>query len=637
LYHFLWGYVEILKENVYICRMINELIEKARYYNVEYRKGEPKISDKGYDELIEEIEKLDPNHSFLKEVGHSDDSERMAKLPIDMASMNKLKNIEELRHWMKMKDISPEEVVVLTSKYDGLSLVADEVDTFAWTRGDGIHGQRSKQHYMLMSNLTTGTNHFTHTYGEAIMLNSDFDNKYANDFANPRNLVGGLLNGTETPNNDKLSILPDVQYIKYGGIPNGTKKYNTKSEILDDLNAGQSIPVPYELIKLKDLTHDILVDHFNKWSEQFAIDGIIIELNSLDLQDELGRETSSNNPVWARAYKSPVFEQSAETTIIGITWGISKQGLLKPVLHIDPVHLDGVTVSNVTGNNARYILKTGLGVGARVVVKRSGMVIPKIHDVLETVEFVMPNIPDIEWNENGVELRTIYETDEQRFKQAVSYFEILEVDAVREGVVKQLWDAGFNSIPSILNMTLSDYQNLPGFGDRKSQKVFENIQKSTKDVSLSKLQHATGFFHGLGSKKLVQLEHFTEKPTIEQVVVIEGFAETSARVYVENYDRFFDYMKQLPVTVTVTEEVVAESNDLEGKQFVFTGVRLPEYEKKIINYGGLVGGSVSKKTTHLVMKSMGSGSSKERKAIGLGAKILEVKDLEEIIYTIENK
>ncbi len=616
---------------MYICIMINELIEKARYYNVEYRKGTPKISDKGYDEIIENIQELDPNNPFLEEVGHSDDSERMAKLPIDMASMNKLKNISEVRKWEQSKGISSEEVVVLTSKYDGLSLVADEKDPFAWTRGDGSHGQRSKEHYMMMSNRTTGQNHFSYTYGEAIMLNSDFDDKYSSDFANPRNLVGGLLNGTETPNNDKMKILPDVQYIKYGGVPNGTKKYNTKSEILDDLNKGQSIPVPYKLIKLKDLTHDILVDHFNKWSEQFAIDGIIIEINSLDLQDSLGRETSSNNPVWARAYKSPEFEMSAETTVIGITWGISKQGYLKPVLHIDPVHLDGVTVSNVTGYNARYIMKMGLGVGAKVVVKRSGMVIPKIHDILETVEFVMPNQPDIKWDDNGVELVTIYETDEQRFKQAVSYFEILEVDAVREGVVRQLWDAGFNSILDILSMSLSDYQNLPGFGDRKSKKVFDNIQKSTKDVSLSKLQHASGIFHGLGSKKLVLLEHFTEKPSVSDIENLEGFAETSANIFIDNYDKFFDYLKTLPVTVAVTEEIVQESNDLEGKQFVFTGVRRKDLEEVIQSKGGKIGGSVSKNTTHLVMKVKGSGSSKETKAINLGCEILVVDELESLL------
>jgi NAD-dependent DNA ligase len=613
--------------------MINELIERAKELNIAYRLDKPKASDRVYDEIIEQIRELNPNHPFLSEVGHVVDlnSPRMAKLPIDMASMDKLKGVDELRHWQKTKGISPDEVVVLTSKYDGLSLVVDEQVGSAWTRGDGDCGQRSNEHYNLMSNKLSGKSPFSYTYGEAIMLNQTFDDKYANDFANPRNLVSGQLNGSETPNDDKVRILPDVQYVKYGGVPNGTKKYTMKSEILDDLNNGQSIKVPYKLVKLKDLTHEMLVDQFNLWSDQFAIDGIIIEINDLNRQEQLGRHDSSNNPNWARAYKAPEFEMSAETYVNGITWGISKQGYLKPVLHIDPVHLDGVTVSNVTGYNARYIKNMGLGIGAKVVVKRSGMVIPKIHDVLETVDFVMPNVPDIKWDDNGVELVTIYETDEQRFKQAVSYFEILEVDAVREGVIRQLWDAGFNSIPAILNMKLSDYQNLPGFGDRKSEKVFENIQKSTRDVSLSKLQHASGIFNGLGSKKLVLLEQFTEKPTVEEVMNLEGFAETSAKTFIDNYDKFFDYLKTLPVTVAVTEEVVQESNDLEGKQFVFTGVRRSDLEEIILSKGGKIGGSVSKNTTHLVMKVKGSGSSKETKAISLGCEILVVSELENLL------
>ena len=105
--------------------------------------------------------------------------------------------------------------------------------------------------------------------------------------------------------------------------------------------------------------------------------------------------------------------------------------------------------------------------------------------------------------------------------------------------------------------------------------------------------------------------------------------------YIDNYDKYFDFVKDLPITITQKTQVVATGSDLEGKQFVFTGVRLPEYEKFIVEHGGIIGSGVSKNTTYLVMKNKGSGSIKERKAIDLGVEILETNDLEEIIYTIK--
>jgi NAD-dependent DNA ligase len=462
------------------------------------------------------------------------------------------------------------------------------------------------------------------------MSKKTFTEKYSNDFANPRNLVAGLLNSKEA-----TQSLKDCDYIKYGAIftPDLMKMRYTKQEVIDYLNQYQKVKVQYHVCKISELTEELLISLFKEYSIDYEIDGLIIEINNLSLQYTLGRETSSNNPCYARAFKHPSFEQSAETEIIGISWNISKQGLLKPTLHINPVKLDGVTVSNVTGNNARFVKDMGLGVGAKVVVKRSGMVIPIIADVLETVDFVQPTIEGVElgWNENGIELITLTETDDQKLKKNISFFEILEADNVSEGVITQLWDAGYKTISDILNLATSDLEKIDRFGKRKAKIVYDSIQKSITNVQLSKLQHATGIFKGLGSKKLVLLEDFVTKPTIDQVMAIEGFAEISAKSYIESYDEFFDFIKDLPITISQKVEVVKTGTDLEGKQFVFTGVRRKDLEEVIVSRGGLIGGSVSKNTTHLVMKSKGSGSSKETKAISLGVTILTVEELENLL------
>jgi len=611
--------------------MIQELINKIKTANDAYRIGKPIMSDAQYDILIDELKQLDPDNEILTTVGHEiQDESRKTRLPIEMASMNKCKTIEEIFDWVRLKGISKNEEVVITPKFDGLSLCVNEKTNEATTRGDGEFGQKSDDHYSFIKNkLNLNKNPFVYTYGEVMMPKQVFLDKYSTDFANPRNLVGGLLN-SKTVDADLKSSLSDCNYIKYGAIQT-IENFKTKQEILDELNLGQSEKVAYHICKVGDLTEELLISLFHKLSPNYEIDGVIIELNSLSLQDKLGRETSSNNPSWARAFKHESFEQCDESTVIGISWNISKQGYLKPILHITPIKLDGVTVSNVTGNNARFVKDMGLGVGARVIVKRSGMVIPLIVEILESVEFVMPNVPNIDWNENGVELVTLTETEEQRIKQAISFLEILEVERVGDGVVRQLWDAGFDSIKSILEVTPDKLYKLEGFGKRKAAIVTNAIQDKIKGVQLSKYQHATGFFKGLGSKKLALLEHFETKPTIDQVMSIEGFAETSAKAYIDAYDKFFEFAKELPITVAEKIETVKVSNDLDGTNFVFTGVRRADLEEVITSRGGKIGGTVSKNTTHLVMKAVGSGSAKEKKATDLGVKIMTVTDLENLL------
>ena len=605
--------------------MINELKEKIVKANEAYRIGEPIMSDKDYDQLVEELELLSPNDDVLTKVGHVvADETRKSKLPIEMASMNKIKSMNDINDWCRLKNITSHNFVIITPKYDGLSLCVNETTSEAFTRGDGTYGQKSNEHYSRIGNHLSKTS-FSFTYGEVMMSKKTFLEKYSSDFANPRNLVAGLLNSKEA-----TDALKDCDYIKYGAIQS-RNMFQSKKQILDELNSNQSVKVPYHICRISDITEELLINLFHEYSVDYEIDGLIIEINDLNTQITLGRETSSNNPIWARAFKHPSFEQSAETEIIGISWNISKQGYLKPTLHISPVKLDGVTVSNVTGNNARFVKDMGIGVGAKVIVKRSGMVIPIIADVIETVEFQMPDVDNIDWNENGVELVTLTETDDQKLKKNISFFEILESDNVSEGVITQLWDAGYKTISDILNLTTSDLEKIDRFGKRKAKIVHDSIQKSVTNVSLSKLQHATGIFKGLGSKKLLLLEDFVTKPTVDQIMSIEGFAEISAKSYVDSYDEFFNFVKDLPITISEKVEVVKTGNDLDGKQFVFTGVRRKDLEEIIVSRGGVIGGSVSKNTTYLVMKEKGSGSSKETKAISLGVTILTVEELEDLL------
>jgi len=605
--------------------MIDRIVEKLEEANDKYRQGNPIMSDYDYDQLLETLLEYDPENEYFNKVGIEvlDDS-RKVKLPIPMFSMNKIKTMEEISDWCRLKGISKNEEVIITPKFDGLSLCVDEIKDTATTRGDGFIGQNSNEHYKLINNKLNKNTNFSITYGEVIMSKKVFLDKYSKEFANPRNLVAGMLNSKTLHD-----ILEDIDYIKYGGVIDGL---STKKELIDELNNNQDIKVSYHISKISDLSENLLIDLFKEWSIDYEIDGLIIEINNLKLQEELGRETSTSNPCFSRAFKHISFVENKITTVTGITWNISKQGLLKPVIQVEPINLDGVTVSNVTGNNAKFVKDNGLGIGSKIRVIRSGMVIPKIVEVTKTVEFVLPTIEGVElgWNEAGIELITLTETDTQKTKQIVSFFEILEADNVGEGVINQLWDAGYQTVEAVLNATKKDFESIDRFGKRKAAIVFDSIRKCTENVELSKLQHATGLFKGLGSKKLALLE-FSEKPTLEQVMSIEGFAEISAKSYLDSYDKFYTFVKDLPITIAQKVEAVQVGDDLAGTSFVFTGVRRADLEETITSRGGKIGSSVSKTTSHLVMKAKGSGSSKETKAISLGVKILTVDELENML------
>tara|TARA_R110000772_G_scaffold2410_2_gene8454 strand:- start:68996 stop:70822 length:1827 start_codon:yes stop_codon:yes gene_type:complete len=604
---------------------IKELERKISDANQAYRIGESVMTDTQYDTLVEELQVLDPDNSLLTKVGLEVSDSRKEPLPIEMASMNKVKTVEEIQKWFKSKNIPIQADLILTPKFDGASLCVDEWNDSAWTRGDGTLGQRSDSHLQMMSRKKITMSPNFHTFGEVIMKRSTFL-KYSEEFSNPRNLVAGQLNH-KTPN----QILSDCDYLIYGSVGGD---FSTKQEELIELNKLQQHNVSFQMVKLRALTEDFLLKLFTQWNKEYEIDGIIIEINDGGLRESLGRETSSNNPCYARAYKGD-FEEVKETKVLGITWQISKKGLLKPVINVETVQLDGVNVSNVTGNNAKFISDMGIGKGAVITVKRSGMVIPMVVSIVSSVDFVLPTIDgvEIEWNESGIELVTKTITSEQRLRQLISFFEILDVDNMGEGTLRQFFNNGFNTPKKVLEMTQDEMVVLDKFGIRKAQKIIKSINDK-KNVTLSKLQHASGFFDNLGSKKLLLLENLNSDTTVDIISSLDGFSDISANNYLKGITLYNDWKDQfnglLNVSKTEIKKEVVGGN-LIGMSFVFSGVRRKDLNETIEEMGGRIASGISKNTTHLVMKVTGTGSAKEKKALSLGQTILTVEELEELL------
>jgi DNA ligase (NAD+) len=610
----------------------DHLRQVLRNLNMDYRLGNPQVSDADYDEMCDQLRAMSPHDIFFQEIGQDiSESPRKEPIPIPMKSMEKIKTTEEYIKWLVSRGIPEDTEMILTGKYDGLSLSAQEWLGKAWTRGDGTYGQRSDIHFAKITSVVYPAENVI-TFGEAIMKREVFVNKYAELYENPRNLVAGLLNKDEA-----TDALNDVDYVRYGMVNNNPEEdFIRKSQQLDALNKFQPNKVMYTLIKASYISEEVLKNLFSIWSKVYELDGIIIEVNDLKIQEQLGRERNGN-PAYARAYKGD-FEEVKETVCTGYSLQISKQGQLMPVVHVEPVRLNGVTVSKVTGNNMRFMHDNKIGKGSVLKIKRSGMVIPLIMENLKPVEPEMPTCcpacgsENLGWNDTNVHLMCFNEEcSGQQLQRMIAFFSILNVENVSEGVCTQFYEAGFDTIHKVLNMTKAEMEGLDRFGKRKAEIVHKAIHSKMTDIPLSKLQHATGLFKGLGSKKLLLLEHFESKPTVEEITQIEGFSDTLANSYINAYDKFYEFIQGLPLTYKRVEKKGLIGTDLEGMSFAFTGVRRKDLEPVIEGRGGKIASGVSKNLTYLVIKDASSTSSKTKKATELGVKVLTVEQLEDLL------
>lgn len=618
-------YIELNNGNIEV------VVEEIKRLNKLYRTGDSEISDPEFDRLIETLKMVDPENEIFKsgvlETAEDINPERKDTLKFPMFSLDKYPTLEDIKKWLTNNHLPLSTILICTAKYDGISILKNELTQLAWSRGDGITGETMHEHYKKLNDKCSSID--LYTIGELLFPKAAFKSQIfyrdnGEPFKNARNMMGGLKN-SDTPS-DYLQLAKHVRY----GFADEDYSLN-KSEQLDFISKYLKV-VPYRTFRADELNFDELNKLYAEWSIEFDIDGLVLDIDDKDIRRKLGRGTN-NNVAYAKAYKNPDWAEKAKTTINEIIYEISKQGYLKPVALLTPVDLEGVTVSRVTLNNAKFVKDNDLGVGSEVIIIRSGMVIPKIIEVVKATGFKMPVLKDYQifWNDNEVEL-CVNGTEEQQIKKNISFFEILSTDNVSEGIINQLYASGYKTIKDILNMTISDFEKLDKFGKRKAEIVYNSINKSTSNVNLAKLMHASGFFNNLGSKKIDLLMDFTEKPTVDEIIKVDGFSDISANAYLDGYDNFYEWLQTVPqITIESTKKEAPISDSLKDKSFCFTGIRRKDLEEVIISKSGKIASGVSKNLTYLVCKDRYAGTSKLVKAEELGVILLSVDDLEKML------
>lgn len=628
---------------------LKELENNIRKYNKAYREGRTLISDAEYDFLVESLRKNDPENSiFTKGIIEDSPKDRMEKLPLPMFSLEKMKTIKDLLSFMKnqwkiskTKDID----IVITPKYDGISLCIDEKNQKAWTRGDGIEGQRSDAHYALMKKDSDVSIFVSYSYGEAIFNIYDFL-EHKGSYKSARNCVAGLFNSPEPS-----ELLKYVTYVRYGS----DREDLNKDEQLNLVNP----ELPYKLINSsyllekdeKDLK-SWLDKVFEKITTGYKCDGLVIELNDAKLRKKLGR-LPNGNPRYAIAYKDPLWAERADTVVTGIEWNVSKDGLVKPVILIDPVDLCGATIQRVTGHNAAYICDNHICTNAEITIARSGDVIPKHLKTLKYQEedyqreiddaMICPTCGEpLKWNENHVELVCTNKLcEEQLIQKLVHFFSILNFDEMREATIRKFYSAGYITLRQILKIKRDELIKIEGFGTSSADTLlsqFENVVEN--GVSLSELMTALNCFNGAFGVKTCQLiidqlnendiEKLCDLETIEEshLIAIKGIAPITAHTFNQGITSFREIESVVPVSY-----VRRRSKSMTDEQInvVFSGFRDKELEKELVDRGWNVTSSVSKNTTYLVVKDLTSSTSKIQKAKSLNIKVIEIEEFRKMI------
>ena len=604
---------EVLKEYLYNEKI--ELLHSIKNYvdDIYYNSGEyTYLSDEQYDILKDIIKERDPGYKVPVgakiRVG-----ENRVKLPYWLGSMDKIKaeDINEIAKWVS-KNYYGEYIV--ENKLDGVSclLINSNNEIKLYTRGDGYVGSDISYLSKYINNIPKSILENINIRGELIIKKDIFESKYKGKYANPRNMVSGLV-GSKTLREG----ISDVEFVAYEIIGDGLMmKPSEQLKKLSDI--GFQI-VENQIIYKLTLEKLIEILTYNKVESPYEIDGLIVQSNR-----EYYRNVS-DNPEYAFAFKMRLDSNLVNAEVEEVEWNVSKWGIIKPRIRIKPISLGGVTIKYTTGFNAKYIYDNKIQKGALIQITRSGDVIPYIVKVLKQgLEPEMPDIP-YEWNETGVDIITYEKTDDICIKLLSSFFSHLGIKYVSEATITKLYNNGFNTLLKIISASKNDLQNIETFGEKSAERIYTNIHAGLQNITIPLLLSSSGIFgFGLGSKKIELLftnipdiltiyKDISEDDLMSKIMNIEGSSEKTALKIVQNIKWADKFILMVKPFVTYKKIEVA-SEQLKGMKFLMSGFRDKNLENEIIKRGGKITSSVSTNTSGLIVLNKQSSTGKIKKA-----------------------
>ena len=637
-----------------------------RYYVLD----DPTMPDFEYDRLLRELENLENENPELRtedsptqRVGGAAVS-AFAKYqhPVPLMSLQDVFSLDELNEFLeKILQTEPDTEFSVEPKIDGLSVALEYVDgkfVRGATRGDGNVGEDVTENLKTIRSIPMTIENAPPRLivrGEVYMPKKSFEKLNARQeeegkplFANPRNAAAGSLRQLDP----KICAQRGLDIFIFNTQLCEGVDFGTHAETLEYLKSLRLKVIPFKQLNSVQMIDDyVLSINENRADLPCDIDGAVIKVNDLAQRERLG--ATAKFPRWAAAYKYP--PEIKETVVEDIIIQVGRTGVLTPKAVVRPVRLAGTTVTNATLHNQDFITERDIRIGDTVRIRKAGEIIPEILEVVmekrqgSSVPYLLPDIcpvcgAKVIRDEDGAFLRCTGAACPAQLSRNISHFvsrDAMDIEGLGEAIVEALIERGLVKTPAdIYYLTLEDIKSLWKSGTTAAKKLLLSIENS-KQQDVSRLIYALGIrqvgakagkvlaasFGNLDALMNASMEELTTVSDIGEITarnILEWFSQPQGREVVER-------LRQAGVNFE-SKRVVSDTR-FAGKTFVLTGAlskfTREEATEKIELLGGKASGSVSKKTSYVVVGE--NAGSKERKARELGIPILTEDQFLEMI------
>ena len=613
---------------------MKELVELLNRYAYEYyTKDAPSVSDSEYDQLYRELVELETAHP--DEILPESPTHRVGGVVLKgftkyqhqypLYSLQDAFSREELEAFdQRVRKEFPSISYVCELKIDGLSIsltYENGVLVTGATRGDGSVGEDITENLKRVKDIPLVLPEPVNitVRGECYMPRASFDRvnqiRQENgepEFANPRNAAAGTLRQLDT----KIVAKRNLATFLYQEV--SPTDQSSQEGVLEKL-ARLGFVVNQERVLAEDMEQ--IWDFIQKVAQlredlPYDIDGIVIKVNDLAVQEELGYTVKA--PKWAVAYKFPAEEKEAK--ILSVDWTVGRTGVVTPTANLTPVQLAGTTVSRATLHNVDYIAEKDIHQDDTVIVYKAGDIIPAVLRVVKDKRVsdqalaIPTHCPSCQSEllhfEDEVALRCINPLCPAQIKEGLNHFasrDAMNITGLGPAVVEKLFAAQLvEDVAGIYRLTVEDLLTLEGFKEKSAEKLYEAIQAS-KENSAEKLLFGLGIRH-VGSKvSQILLQEFHDLDQLatadpERIASINSLgmvvAESLKRYFAqEGSKRLLQELKEAGVNLTYLGEKVAADAALSGMTVVLTGklerLTRSEAKAKFESLGAKVTGSVS--------------------------------------------
>lgn len=645
--------------------------EITKHNKAYYEQDAPTISDFEYDELFRELKKLEelyPEYatadSPTQKVGSNvSDKFKEIKHKYRLYSLDNSNNFEDLKRWYeRIQKEYPSETINAVSelKIDGLACALsykNGILTTGATRGDGIVGEiitdNIKQIKNIPQKLTDPIN--IEVRGEVYMpvtsfekLNEKQRENGGKEFANPRNAAAGSLR----QDNAEITGQRDLRFFAYAAVfPDGNSP-ETHYEILqllkkEGFTVNENAKLHNNVASIEEYCK---YWEFERQKLDYATDGIVVKLNDVSKQNELGY--TARAPKWATAFKFP--PEEIETELLDIELSVGKTGALTPVAILTPVQLAGTIVKRASLHNFDEIERLHINIGDKVVIKKAAEIIPKVIKKAnpDSDNGIYPtptncpccNAPLVKPEGEVVLYCSNTKTCPAQIKGKIEFWcskDGMDIDGLGEAIVDDAVEKGIiKDIADIYNLTEEDLMKLDLIKEKSAQNLLKSISDSKNRPLKRFLTSLSIKLVGKETAELIANEFLTldkvQNATKEALVEIDGVGDKVAESVVEFFkdDDNKKLLEKLHDFGVIPQSADSEkvSDKFKNLTFVITGTLLKprsDYEAIIKSMGGKVSSSVSKKTSYVLCGE--NPGSKFDKATSLGVIIIDENSFKDMV------